>query len=213
MPGAIASTLGSIPLIGPLLGGIASIFDPGAPAQAQQGAQQAQQAAGSPQLGQLAGLLGQLGQQGGGDALGPLSAALPALLSGGAVGAGDKGGLGQQVGASTAGAFLASQLARAAERPDPQAQAGLAELGRRAAQDPIMQNAEQVARQTVQTIKDQLGPELAQIKQQAQQQALQVQATAEHRDIVARETFRREVLTRLARLEQQQTRAGVNRRF
>ncbi len=213
MGGAIANTLGSIPLIGPLLGGIASIFDPGSP-QPAQGAQQAQQAAAAPDLGQLAALLpalagGGAAGGGGGGALGPLAAALPQLLGqqGGA------GGMLGQVGSSLAGSFLAQQLAQTAKQSDPQAQAGLAALGRMAAQDPITQNQETVARQTVQAIKDQLGPELNAIKQQAQQQALQVQATAEHRDIVARDTFRREVLTRLARLEQQNARAGVNRRF
>ncbi len=117
--------------------------------------------------------------------------------------------VGEQVGSSAAGAFLAGQLARVADRPDPAAQAGLQELGRRAAQEPITQNQERVARDLVQQVKDALGPELAGIRQMAQERALQVQATSEHRELVARAEFRREVLERLRRLEQNQQRAAA----
>jgi len=139
-----------------------------------------------------------LGGAGGAGGAGQLAALLPALL-GGAGGAG--GGAGGALGTSTAGAFLAQQLQRMAEQRDPAAQAGLAELGRRATLDPIAQGQEQASRETVRAIRDTLGPELEAIRAAARERALQVQATAEHRDIVARDEFRRQILERLARLE------------
>ena len=194
MPGPL-DFLSGIPIIGPLLGGL---FGGGQPQQQQQ-PQQQPQGGGADPLAALAPLLGAIGQQAPGG-LGPLGAAL---------GIGGQGGIGQQVGSSAAGAFLAQQLARIADRPDPAAQAGLQELGRRAAQEPITQNQERVSRELVQQVKDALGPELAQIRQMANERALQVQATAEHREIVARDEFRREVLERLRRLEQTQQRAAA----
>ena len=198
MPGPL-DFLSGIPIIGPLLGGL---FGGGQPQQQQQ-PQQQPQGGGADPLAALAPLLGAIGQQAPGG-LGPLGAAL---------GIGGQGGIGQQVGSSAAGAFLANQLSRSAEQQDPAAKAGLQELGRRAAQDPITQNQERVARDTVRRVKDELGPELAQIRQVAQERATQVQATAEHREIVARDEFRREVIRRLGTIEAQNARAGVNRRF
>ncbi len=189
-----------LPIAGQLLGGL---FGGG---QQQSGGEGAAQAAASPSLAQLAPLLAQVGQRSAESGeTGVLGAALAANAAQPSIAA--------DVGSSLAGAFLAQQLAQATRQTDPQAQAGLAALGRMAAQDPITQNQETVARQTVQAIKDQLGPELNAIKQRAQQQAAQVQATAEHREIVARDTFRRDVLAALARLEQQSARSGAGRRY
>lgn len=209
MPG-FGDILGSIPIIGPLIGGL---FGGGG------GQQQQQPQQGADPLAALAPLLQMVGQQHPGG-LGPLGAALGvggnnplAPLAGAILGGGAGGGIGQQVGSSAAGAFLANQLSRSAEQQDPSAKAGIQELGRRAAQDPITQNQERVARETVRRVKDELGPELNQIRQIAQERANQVQATAEHREIVARDEFRREVLTRLRTIETQNARAGVNRRF
>ena len=214
----LGQLLSGIPIIGPLLGGL---FGGGGQPQQPQGG------GGADPLAALAPLLGMIGQQNPG-ALGPLGAALGlggqggggaglaalAPIAGAILGQGGQGGgIGQQVGSSAAGAFLANQLSRSAEQQDPAAKAGLQELGRRAAQDPITQNQERVARETVRRVKDELGPELAQIRQIAQERANQVQATAEHREIVARDEFRREVIRRLGTIEAQNARAGVNRRF
>jgi len=188
----LGQVLGSIPIIGPLLGGL---FGGGQPQQQQR---QQPQGGGDP-LAALAPLLGAIGQQHPG-ALGPLGAALGMGGSG--------GGMVGQVGASTAGSFLATQLAKAAERPDPQAQAGLQELGRRAAQDPIINAQDRAARDTVQRVKEALGPELDGIRQLARERALQVRATSEHREVVARDEFRREVLAALRRIEAQGARAA-----
>lgn len=208
----LGQVLGSIPIIGPLLGGLF-----GGGGQPQQ--QPQQQAGGADPLAALAPILGMIGGQNPG-ALGPLGAALQGgggagglapLLA--AVTGGGSGGLAGQVGASTAGSFLATQLAKAAERPDPQAQAGLQELGRRAAQDPIINAQDRAARDTVQRVKEALGPELDGIRQLARERSLQVQATSEHRELIARDEFRREVLARLRALEAGQARAGVGRRY
>lgn len=214
----LGQVLGSIPIIGPLLGGL---FGGGGQPQQQQ-----PQGGGADPLAALAPILGMIGQQNPG-ALGPLGAALGMGGSGGAGGGGNAlapllaaitgggagGGMVGQVGASTAGSFLATQLAKAAERPDPQAQAGLQELGRRAAQDPIINAQDRAARDTVQRVKEALGPELDGIRQLARERSLQVQATSEHRDLIARDEFRREVLARLRALEAGQVRAGVGRRY
>lgn len=217
MPGPL-DFLSGIPIIGPLLGGL---FGGGG------GGQQPQGGGGADPLAALSPLLNMIGMQNPGG-LGPLGAALGiggqgggggglaalAPLAGAILGSGGQGGgIGQQVGSSAAGAFLANQLARSTEQRDPTAQAGLQELGRRAAQDPITQNQERVARDTVQRVKDELGPELNSIRQLARERANQVQATSEHREIVARDEFRREVLNRLRTIESQNARAGVNRRF
>jgi hypothetical protein len=220
----LGQVLGSIPIIGPLLGGL---FGGGQPQQA--GAAGAGAGGGADPLAALAPILGMIGQQHPGG-LGPLGTALQGALGGGGAGGGaslapllaaitgggaggGSGGLAGQVGASTAGSFLATQLARAAERPDPQAQAGLQELGRRAAQDPIINAQDRAGRETVQRVKEALGPELDGIRQLARERSLQVQATSEHRDLIARDEFRREVLTRLRALEAGQARAGVGRRY
>lgn len=208
----LGQVLGSIPIIGPLLGGLFG----GGGGQPQQ--QPQQQAGGADPLAALAPILGMIGGQNPG-ALGPLGAALQGGGGGGlapllaAVTGGGSGGLAGQVGASTAGSFLATQLAKAAERPDPQAQAGLQELGRRAAQDPIINAQDRAARDTVQRVKEALGPELDGIRQLARERSLQVQATSEHRELIARDEFRREVLARLRALEAGQARAGVGRRY
>jgi hypothetical protein len=219
MPGPL-DFLSGIPIIGPLLGGL---FGGGGGAQPQGGGAAG---GGADPLAALSPLLNMIGMQNPGG-LGPLGAALGvggqgggagglaalAPLAGAILGGGQGGGIGQQVGSSAAGAFLANQLARSTEQRDPTAQAGLQELGRRAAQDPITQNQERVARDTVQRVKDELGPELNSIRQLARERANQVQATSEHREIVARDEFRREVLNRLRTIESQNARAGVNRRF
>lgn len=188
---ALAALLPTLaPLVAPLLGGLLG----GGSSSSGSGS-----SGSSSSLSGVLPLLAQAGAAQGGNAPGAIGAALaPRPPS-----------VGEQVGSSTAGAFLAGQLARVADRPDPAAQAGLQELGRRAAQEPITQNQERVARDLVQEVKDALGPELAQIRQMARERANQVQATAEHREIVARDEFRREVLERLRRLEQNQQRAAA----
>jgi len=166
------------PLIAPLLGGL---LGGGSSSGSSGGASSGSSSTAGAEAASVLPLLAQAGAAQGGNAPGVLGAAVaPRGPS-----------VGEQVGSSAAGAFLAQQLARVADRPDPAAQAGLQELGRRAAQEPITQNQERVSRELVQQVKDALGPELAQIRQMAQDRALQVQATA------------------LRRLEQNQQRAAA----
>lgn len=194
-----------LPIASQLLGGL---FGGG---QQQSGEGDAQAAASSDQLAQLAPLLAQVGERRG-ESAGALAAALPALVAQRNEGAG-AGGLAAQLGASTAGAFLASQLARAAQQTDPQAQAGLAELGRRAAMAGITDHQTQTARALAAAVRAALGPQLDEVKRLAQERANQTQATAEHREILARDEFRREIRARLAAIESQLQPRGAARRF
>jgi hypothetical protein len=190
VPAALLAMLPSLlPLLTPLLGGLLG------------GGQSSSGSAGSSgsasSLAALAPLLERAGAGGESASPGPVGAAQPAAPS-----------TAEQVGTSTAGAFLAQQLARVADRQDPQAQAGLQELGRRAAQDPIISAQERTARELVQRVKDELGPQLNEIRSLARERSLQVQATSEHREVVARDEFRREVLAALRRIEAQGARAA-----
>ena len=51
------------------------------------------------------------------------------------------------------------------------------------------------------------------VKRLAQERANQTQATAEHREILARDEFRREIRARLAAIESQLQPRGAARRF
>lgn len=181
-----------LPMLAPLLGGLL-----GGGGQASSSSAPAASSGSASSLAALAPLLARAGAAGEAPSPGAVGAAQPAAPS-----------TAEQVGASTAGAFLAQQLARVADRQDPQAQAGLQELGRRAAQDPIISAQERTARELVQRVKDELGPQLNEIRSLARERALQVQATSEHREVVARDEFRREVLAALRRIEAQGARAA-----
>jgi len=183
-----------LPLVAPLLGGL---LGGGGQASSSSGSAGSSGSGSSSSLAALAPLLARAGAAGETASPGAVGAAQPAAPS-----------TAEQVGASTAGAFLAQQLARVADRQDPQAQAGLQELGRRAAQDPIISAQERTARELVQRVKDELGPQLNEIRSLARERALQVQATSEHREVVARDEFRREVLAALRRIEAQGARAA-----
>lgn len=187
-----------LPLVAPLLGGL---LGGGGQASSSSGSASSSGSGSSSSLAALAPLLARAGAAGETASPGAVGAAQPAAPS-----------TAEQVGASTAGAFLAQQLARVADRQDPQAQAGLQELGRRAAQDPIISAQERTARELVQRVKDELGPQLNEIRSLARERALQVQATSEHREVVARDEFRREVLAALRRIEAQGARAGAGGR-
>jgi len=141
----------------------------------------------------LPALLGALGGRGA-SGLGPLGAALGG--AGGAPAAAPGGG---SLEASTAGAFLAQQLQRMAEQRDPAAQAGLAELGRRATLEPVQRGQERAARDTVATVRETVLPELVAARQAAEHEALQVQASAESRERTAEDAWRRQALALLDR--------------
>lgn len=145
---------------------------------------------------------------------GGLGSALPALL--GALGGGRPGGLGPlgaaigsaplpalgggpSLEATTGGAFLAEQLRRMSEQRDPTAQAGLAELGRRAILGPVARGQEAAARSAVSAVRDAVLPELQAVRSAAEQEQTQVLASAEHRERSDEAAWRRRALELLER--------------
>lgn len=145
---------------------------------------------------------------------GGLGGALPALL--GALGGGRPGGLGPlgaaigsaplpalsggpSLEATTGGAFLAEQLRRMSEQRDPTAQAGLAELGRRAILGPVARGQEAAARSAVSAVRDAVLPELQAVRSAAEQEQTQVLASAEHRERSDEAAWRRRALELLER--------------
>jgi hypothetical protein len=80
-------------------------------------------------------------------------------------------------------------------------QAALMRLAQAQGQAPLEQHAALVGRAEVRRVQQQLSPQLEHIRQQLDHQALQTQATAEHRRIEDRKAFQRSVLQRLNGIE------------
>lgn len=82
-----------------------------------------------------------------------------------------------------------------------QQQAALMQLAQAQQMQPLEQHAALVGRAQVRHTQAAMDPQLEEIRRQLNQQALQTQATSEHRRIKQRESFQRAVLGRLGAIE------------
>jgi len=82
-----------------------------------------------------------------------------------------------------------------------QAQHALTQLSQQYAAQPQQTYQAQVARAQVARVQDAIDPQLATIRQQLDYRGTQIDATAEHREIVAEQKFRHAVLRKLAMIE------------
>lgn len=84
--------------------------------------------------------------------------------------------------------------------PAPQ-QAALTQMAQQQAAVPMQQYQNQVARAQVRRVQSSVDPQLEAIRRDLEHRSNQIQATSEHRNLEARDAFRRNVIGRLSRIE------------
>jgi len=91
--------------------------------------------------------------------------------------------------------------------------AALTGLANKQAAQPLLDHSEKVGRAEVNRVKSALVPQLDDIKRRLRERATQIAATAEHKNLVAKQAYRDQVRASLARIEARIDRAVQPRRY